>query len=72
MKHQQKYKGQIKELTQKGYKRCKTIVEEGNVSKLLRSGNLHESYNKWSEAIETAIKTVQETKNKHENPKERY
>ena len=50
--------------TQKGYKRYKTIIEE-NASKLLKSGDLQESYNKWYTAIETSIKTVQRTKRKN-------
>ena len=40
-------------------------MEEENVSKLLKSGDLQESYNKWSIAIETSIKTVQKTKTKN-------
>ena len=39
-------------------------MEEENVSKLLKSGDLQESYNKWSVAIETSLKTVQKTKQK--------
>ena len=35
------------------------------LSKLLKSGDLQESYNKWSIAIETSIKTVQKTKTKN-------
>ena len=49
----------------KGYKRYRTIIEEENVSKLLKSGDLQESYNKWSVAMETSIKTVQKTKTKN-------
>ena len=49
----------------KGYKRYRTIIEEENVSKLLKSEDLQESYNKWSAAIETSIKTVQKTKTKN-------
>ena len=51
-------------MTKKGYKRYRTITEEENVSKLLKSGDLQESDSKWSIAIETSIKTVQETKTK--------
>ena len=43
----------------KEYKRYRTIIEEENVSKLLKSGDLQESYNKWSVARETSITTVQ-------------
>ena len=52
-------------ITKEGYKRYRTIIEEENVSKLLKSGDLQESYNKWSIAIETSIKTVQKTKTKN-------
>ena len=52
-------------ITKKGYKRYKTIIEEENVSKLLKSGDIQERYNKWSIAIETSIKTVQKTKIKN-------
>ena len=52
-------------ITKKGYKGYRTITEEENVSKLLKSGDLHESYNKWSVAIETSIKTIQKTKTKN-------
>ena len=51
-------------ITKKGYKRYRTIIEKENVSKLLKSGDLQESYNKWSIVIETSIKTVQKTKQK--------
>ena len=54
-----------KKIMKKGYKRYRTIIEEENVSKLLKSGDLQESYNKWSIAIETSIKTVQKTKTKN-------
>ena len=33
-------------IIKKGYKRYRTIIEEENVSKLLKSGDLQESYNK--------------------------
>ena len=49
----------------KGYKRYRTIIEEENVSKLLKLGDLQESYNKWSAVIETSIKTVEKTKTKN-------
>ena len=49
----------------KGYKRYRTIIEEENVSKLLKLGDLQESYNKWSAVIETSIKNVQKTKTKN-------
>ena len=49
----------------KGYKRYRTIIEEENVSKLLKLGDLQESYNKWSIAIENSIKTVQKTRTKN-------
>ena len=52
-------------ITKKGYKRYKTIIEEENVGKLLKLGDLQESYNIWSVAAETSIKTVQKTKTKN-------
>ena len=52
-------------ITKKGYKRYRTIIEEENVSKLLKTGDLQESYNKWSTTIETSIKTVQRTRTKN-------
>ena len=51
-------------ITKKGYKRYRTIIEEENVSKLLKLGDLQESCNKCSIAIEISIKTVQKTKTK--------
>ena len=35
-------------ITKKGHKRYRTIIEEENVSKLLKMGDLQERYNKWS------------------------
>ena len=49
----------------KEYKRYRTIIEEENVNKLLKSGDLQESYNKWSVARETSITTVQKAKTKN-------
>ena len=57
-------------ITKKRYERYRTIIEKENVSKLLKSGDLQESYNKWSIAIETSIKTVQKTKNIRKDIKE--
>ena len=54
-------------ITKKTYKRYIIIIEEENVSKVLKSGDLQESYNKWYVAIETSIKTVQKTKTKSPN-----
>ena len=54
-----------KKIIRKGYKRYRTIIEEENVSKLLKTGDLQESYNKWSTTIETSIKTVQRTRTKN-------
>ena len=51
-------------ITKKEYKRYRTIVEEENVSKLLKTGYLQESYKKWSTKIEISIKTVQKTRTK--------
>ena len=40
------------------------------ISELLKLGDLQESYNKWSIAIENSIKTVK--KNKNKKSKKRY
>ena len=45
-------------ITKKGYKRYRTIIKEGNVSKLLKKGDLQESYNK---------KMVYKNRNFHKN-----
>ena len=45
-------------ITKKGYKRYRTIIKEGNVSKLLKTGDLQESYNK---------KMVYKNRNFHKN-----
>ena len=52
-------------ITKEGYKRYRTIIEEENVSKLLKLGYLQESCNKWSIATENSIKTVQKTRTKN-------
>ena len=64
MIQQLKKKDQKKIITKEGYKRYKTIIEEENISKLLKLGDLQESYNKWSIAIENSIKTVQKKEQK--------
>ena len=51
-------------ITKEGYKRYRTIIEEENVSKLLKLGDLQESYNKWSTTIETSIKLYKKQKQK--------
>ena len=53
-----------KKIIRKGYKRYRTIIEEENVSKLLKTGDLQESYNKWSTTIETSIKLYKEQEQK--------
>ena len=52
-------------IIKEGYERYRTIIEEENVSKLLKLGNLQESYNKSSIAIENFIKPVQKTRTKN-------
>ena len=52
-------------ITKEGYKRYRTIIKEENVSELLKLGDLQESYNEWSIAIENSIKTVQKTRTKN-------
>ena len=58
-------------ITKKGCERYRTVIEEENVSQLLKTGDSQESYNKWATAIETSIKTVQResTKNPRKNIK---
>ena len=56
-------------ITKEGYKRYRPIIKEEDVSELLKLGDLQESYNKWSIAIENSIKT---TKNKNKKSKKRY
>ena len=58
-------------ITKEGYKRYRTILKEENVSELSKLGDLQESYNKWSIAIENSIKTQKtRTKNPRKDIKE--
>ena len=52
-------------ITKKGYKRFRTIIDEENVSQLLETRDLQESYNKWAITIETFIKNVQRKRTKN-------
>ena len=54
-----------KKITKKGYKRYRTIMEEENVSQLLKMGDLQESYNKCATTMETSIKMVQRKRTKN-------
>ena len=56
-------------ITKKGYKRYRTIIEEKNVSKLLKSGDLQESYN-MVRSNRNFHKNC--TKNRNKKSKERY
>ena len=51
-------------LIKKRYERYRTIIEEKNVRKLLKTVELQESYNKWTTAIETSSKAVKRTRTK--------
>ena len=52
-------------ITKTGYKRFRTIIDEENVSQLLETRDLQESYNKWAITIETSIKNVQRKRTKN-------
>ena len=61
-------KGQKKNITRKGYQKYKKFIKERQISKIIKKGTLQESYNKWTEEVEDAIKQVQRTARK--NPRE--
>ena len=52
-------------ITKKGYKRYRAIIEEENVSQLLKTGDLQESYSKWSTTKGTSIETVKGIRTKY-------
>ena len=58
-------KGQKKNITRKGYQKYKKFIKERQISKIIRKETLQESYNKWSEEVEDAIKQVQKTVRKN-------
>ena len=61
-------KGKKKTITRKGYQNYKKLIKERQISKIIKKGALQESYNKWTEEVEDAIKQVQRTARK--NPRE--
>ena len=58
-------KGKKKSITRKGYQKCKKFIKERLISKIIKKGTLQESYNKWTEEVEDAIKQVQKTVRKN-------
>ena len=58
-------KGQKKNITRKGYQKYKKFIKERQISKVIKKGRLQESYNKWTEEEEDAIKQVQKTVTKN-------
>ena len=58
-------KGQKKNITRKGYQKYKKFIKERQISKIIKKGTLQESYNKWTEEVEDAIKQVQKTVRKN-------
>ena len=49
-------KGKKKPIIRKGYQKYKKFIKEKQISKIIKKGTLHESYNKWTEEGEDAIK----------------
>ena len=45
-------------ITRKGYKKCKTIIPEKEISKKLEKGELQECYNTWADEVENTIKQI--------------
>ena len=58
-------KGKKKIITRKGYQKYKKFIKERQTSKIIKIGTLQESYNKWTEEVEDAIKQVQKTVRKN-------
>ena len=58
-------KGKKKTITRKGYQNYKKLIKERQISKIIKKGALQESYNKWTEEVEDAIKQVQKTVRKN-------
>ena len=58
-------KGKKKTITRKGYQNYKKLIKERQISKIIKKGALQESYNKWTEDVEDAIKQVQKTVRKN-------
>ena len=60
-----KAKGKKKTITRKGYQKYKKFIKERQISKIIKKGTLQESYKKWTEDVEDAIKQVQKTVRKN-------
>ena len=58
-------KGKKKTIIRKGYQKYKKFIKERQISKVIKKGRLQESYNKWTEEEEHAIKQVQKTVTKN-------
>ena len=58
-------KGKKKTIIRKGYQKYKKFIKERQISKIIKKGTLQESYNKWTEEVEDAIKQVQKTVRKN-------
>ena len=60
-----KAKDKKKTITRKGYQKYKKFIKERQISKIIKKGTLQESYKKWTEDIEDAIKQVQKAVRKN-------
>ena len=49
----------------KGYQKYKKFIKERQISKIIKKATLQESYNKWTEEVEDAVKQVQKTVRKN-------
>ena len=58
-------KDKRKNITRKGHQKYKKFINESQISKIIKKGTLQESYNKWKEEVEDAIKQVQKTVKKN-------
>ena len=54
-------KGKKKIITRKGYQKYKKFIKERQINKMIKIVTQQESYNKWTEEVEDAIKQVQKT-----------
>ena len=64
--HQQNGSKRLEKIiTKKGYQKYKKFIKERQISKIIKKGTLQESYNKWTEEVEDAIKQVQKTVRKN-------
>ena len=58
-------KGKKKTITRKGYQKYKKFIKERQLSRIIKKETLQESYNKWTEEVEDAIKQLQKTVRKN-------